>query len=165
MIKSDSINKIIPALLSAQMEFKKAKKNNSNSHFKSKFADLESVVDCIKEPLNKHSIVYSQIVTPEGVETILFHTSGEYFGGLTPVIVARPNDPQALGSAITYAKRYGLAAITGLATEDDDGESAMDRDKDKKKDVKVPYSAYKETPPVYNGAKYTAQPGMQDVGY
>lgn len=65
------------------------------------------------------------------VETILLHTSGEFISSETRVEVAKVNDPQALGSAITYARRYGLQSLVALPAEDDDGEGAMGR-KDKK---------------------------------
>ncbi len=129
MNKSESITNLAKALVVAQAEIKTAKKDSANPFFKSKYADLSEVIDSVKEPLNKNGISFLQIVTTEGVETMLLHTSGEFISGTTPVVVAKQNDPQALGSAITYAKRYGLQAITGLPTEDDDGEKAMNRAK------------------------------------
>jgi hypothetical protein len=63
------------------------------------------------------------------VETLLLHESGEWISCQTPIVCAKQNDPQAFGSAITYAKRYSLQAILGVPSEDDDGESAMERKK------------------------------------
>lgn len=127
MHKSETIGKLAAALVKSQKEIEGAKKDSNNPFFKSKYANLETVIEAVKKPLNNHGITFLQIVTLEGVETVLLHESGEFISGITPVIVAKPNDPQALGSAITYAKRYGLQAIVGLPSEDDDGESAMGR--------------------------------------
>ena len=127
MIKSESISKLAAALVLAQTELGGAKKGAANPFFKSKYADLATVIEAIKEPLNKNGISFLQVVIPEGVETLLVHSSGEYIGCVTPVVVAKANDPQALGSAITYSKRYGLQSILGIPSEDDDGEKAMNR--------------------------------------
>ena len=131
MQTSPTINKIAAALVKAQVAMTGAKKGAANPFFKSKYADLPAVVEAIKEPLNNNGITFMQVIGVNGgmvvVETVLLHESGEFISGETPVIVAKANDPQALGSAITYAKRYGLQAIAGLPTEDDDGEKAMGR--------------------------------------
>ena len=84
----------------------------------------------MKEPLNKHGISFLQAVdktNEEGlpmIDTILLHESGQYLSTRTPVFCAKPNDPQAFGSGITYSKRYALQALLGLPTEDDDGNAA-----------------------------------------
>ena len=141
MEKSESITKLMTALVKAQSDIKVAKKDSSNPFFKSKYADLSAIIDAIKEPLNKHGLVFMQIVDMIGditvVKTILAHESGEYIGGNIPVVVAKPNDPQALGSAITYAKRYGLQAIVGVpADEDDDGNAASGKGTAPKAEIK-----------------------------
>ncbi len=127
MNKSDSISKLASALVKAQAEIKHSIKDASNPFFKSKYADLTSVIDSVKPALLKQGITVLQIVTGEGVETTLLHESGEYISGATPIITAKQNDPQALGSAITYSRRYGLQAMVGLGAVDDDAESAMGR--------------------------------------
>lgn len=131
MNKSESIGALAKALVQAQAEIGAAAKRSSNPFFKSKYADLGEVIEAVKEPLNKHGIAFLQIVdeseTGAVVETTLVHESGEFISGRTPVLTAKPNDPQAMGSAITYSKRYGLQALLGLPTEDDDGEAAMSR--------------------------------------
>lgn len=147
--KSESIGKLAMALALAQNEITFAKKDSINPHLKSKYADMASVVEAVKEPLNKHKICYLQLVdTLEEktvVKTMLLHESGEYITSITPVIVPttyrkRENlqtkqleyievpDPQALGAAITYSKRYALQAICGVPSDDDDGESAKPKD-------------------------------------
>lgn len=127
MNKSESIKNLAVALIKAQLAMGSAKKDSANPFFKSKYADLAEVVSVVKEPLLKNGISFLQVVTAEGVETVLIHESGEFISGTTPVVVAKVNDPQALGSAITYARRYGLQAMLGIPAEDDDGEGAMAR--------------------------------------
>jgi hypothetical protein len=151
MEKSESITKLMTALVKAQSDIKVAKKDSSNPFFKSKYADLSAIIDAIKEPLNKHGLVFMQIVDMIGdatvVKTILAHESGEYIGGNVPVIPVKEKDketgvlkevtPQAMGSAITYAKRYGLQAIVGVpADEDDDGNAASGKGSAPKAEVK-----------------------------
>ncbi len=151
--RSETLNKLAADLLKAQIEITFAKKDSTNPHFKSKYSDLSGVIETVKGPLNRNNITFLQIVTTDGVETVLLHTSGEFISGVTPIKVVPEyqkresltqkdkygsplkeiiegtayETPQALGSAITYAKRYGLQAIVGVPSEDDDGEKAMGR--------------------------------------
>jgi hypothetical protein len=131
MNKSESIAKIAAAVLKAQKAMGAAMKDSKNPFFKSKYADLNSVIDAGMPALHDNgvSVLQAQAVV-EGnpfVETILLHESGEWMSSLTPIIVAKDNDPQALGSAISYARRYGLQSFLTLKAEDDDGEAAMGR--------------------------------------
>lgn len=127
MIKSESIAKIAAALTKAQTEMGSVKKGAANPFFKSKYADLTSVIEAVKDVLNKNDITILQPHDNSSVETILLHSSGEYIGSSTPIVCAKQNDPQALGSAISYARRYGLQSLVALPAEDDDGEKAMSR--------------------------------------
>ena len=127
MKTSESLGKISQALLKAQRQIGAVKKTAANPFFKSKFANLESVIAAVKDALNDNEIVILQPHTAEGVVTTLLHSSGEYISGLTPLVVAKERDPQALGSAISYARRYGLQSLVCLPAEDDDAESAMQR--------------------------------------
>ena len=119
---------IATALAAAQSEMGKALKQSSNPHFKSKYADLASVMDACLPALNSHGIA---VIQPSGenetgryVETTLIHcTSGEMLSCRVPLIVAK-NDMQGYGSAVTYARRYGLMSMAGIAPEDDDGNAA-----------------------------------------
>lgn len=137
MKTSESIKAIAPALLKAQKEMEGAKKDSNNPFFKSKYSDFNAVLEACKGPLNDNEISILQPhrvdVLPNGtfmvVETILLHSSGEFISGETKVEVAKANDPQALGSAQSYAKRYGLQSIVALPSEDDDGETANGRGK------------------------------------
>jgi len=128
MEKSESIIKLAPALCNFHKDVGKIKKQNTNPFFKSKYADLSSILDAIEEPLITNELVIIQL--PKGVnelETILLHSSGEFISEtytMTPV----KNDPQALGSSITYQRRYALGAILSLNIDkDDDGNDASDK--------------------------------------
>lgn len=131
MKTSDKITTIAKALLKAQKEINPAVKGAKNPFFKSSYADINSILDASKEILNNNGIIILQphVGNENGdyVETTLLHESGEYISGLTKVQVAKANDPQALGSAITYSRRYGLQSLLGMNAEDDDGEGAMGR--------------------------------------
>ena len=124
---SDSIVKIAPAFLKAQKEIGAAVKGSSNPFFHSKYADLGAVMEACKEQLNSNGIMVLQPVTGDVVETVLVHESGEWMSSETKIVSKSENDPQAQGSAITYARRYGLQSMVFIPAEDDDGESAMNR--------------------------------------
>ena len=135
MNKSESIAKLAEALSKAQGAMRNAIKDSNNPYFKSKYADLASVSDACRTELASNGLAVSQLPeTRDGqvvVTYILMHTSGEWISGelqMNPV----KSDPQGIGSAITYARRYTLAAITGVATEDDDGNAAAGNSDSKK---------------------------------
>lgn len=128
--KSESIKELATALSKAQAEIKGASKDTQNMYFKSRYADLASVWDACRDALTKNGLAVSQFPSADGpkvtVETILMHESGEWISrDLT--ITAKEDSPQAIGSAVTYARRYALAAVAGVAPEDDDGEAAEGR--------------------------------------
>lgn len=114
------------ALLLAQSEMQGPKKTAKNTHFKSTYATLEDVLDACVPVLNKHGIVLTQgmVQTDAGswtVATTLIHApSDEHKSFSIPVILGK-EDMQGLGSAITYARRYGALMACGVAPEDDDG--------------------------------------------
>ena len=116
------------ALAAAQAEMGKALKDSTNPAFKSKYADLGSVMDACMPALNKHGIAVLQPLVDDEhgryVQTVFVHgTTGETTQCRVPLIVAK-NDMQGYGSAVTYARRYGLMAMAGIAPEDDDGNAA-----------------------------------------
>ena len=119
---------IATALAKAQMEMGKALKSSSNPHFKSKYADLASVMDACMPAFNAHGIA---VISPTGedvygrfVETRFIHgESGEGLSCRVPLLVSK-NDMQGYGSAVTYGRRYGLMSLAGIAPEDDDGNAA-----------------------------------------
>lgn len=127
MHTSESIKSIAPALHKAQSEMKSALKDSTNPHFRSKYADLSSVVEAVKSALHKNGLVYVQgVEDAEGgvaIETRLIHVSGEWIAS-TLRIPASKQDAQGYGSAITYGRRYGLQAMCGVPAEDDDGNAA-----------------------------------------
>lgn len=121
---------LFAALSKAQSEIVGAKKDSVNPFFKSKYADLAACWDACREPLANHKL--SVIQLPEGgsegylkLRTILGHESGESIES----VFAMPVEPtpQGYGSALTYMRRYALAAVVGLAQVDDDAEGAMPR--------------------------------------
>lgn len=118
---------IAPALAAAQMEMGKALKSETNPHFRSKYADLASVADACMSALNRHGIAVVQpLVETElgrSVVTRFIHASGEALECPVPLILGK-QDMQGLGSAITYARRYGLMCLAGVAADDDDGNAA-----------------------------------------
>lgn len=118
---------IAAALAAAQMEMGKALKQSQNPHFRSKYADLGNVMDACLPALNKHGIAVIQPVVENEfgrqVETRFIHDSGESLTCPIPLILGK-NDMQGLGSALTYARRYGLMSLAGIAPEDDDGNAA-----------------------------------------
>jgi len=127
---SDQISNLAASLLKAQKAIGVALKNAKNPYYKSKYADLKTVIDAVKEPLNANGITFLQAVdmNSEGigvVDTILLHESGQFMSARTPIYCLKENDPQALGKGISYSKRYALQALLGLPTEDDDAEAAI----------------------------------------
>ena len=118
---------IFAALAAAQMEMGPALKDSANPAFRSKYADLASVMQACMGALNKHGICVMQPTgedeTGRYVKTILAHTTGETVECRVPLIVGK-NDMQGYGSAVTYARRYGLMSMAGIAPEDDDGNAA-----------------------------------------
>lgn len=137
MQKSESIAKLAEALSKAQGAMKNAIKDSDNPFFKSKYADLASVSDACRNELASNGLAVTQLPEMKDgklvLSYVLMHSSGEWICGeleMNPV----KNDPQGIGSAITYARRYTLAGIAGIATEDDDGNAASGKDgKDKAK--------------------------------
>lgn len=124
------------ALAKAQAEIDAAPKTESNPFFKSSYADLATVRAAIREPFGKHGLSVVQIPhTSDGavhVTTILLHSSGQFIEG---TLTLRPtkNDPQGIGSAITYGRRYSLMAFAGVAPDDDDGNAASGHTEEKSK--------------------------------
>ncbi|HHZ70631.1 MAG TPA: single-stranded DNA-binding protein [Flavobacteriales bacterium] len=127
MEKSESIKNIAVAMCKAQGEMGGAHKGANNPFFKSKYADLGSVVEAVKEPFATNGLSYVQFPINDGdrigVETILMHESGEWLSDRFTV-KATKQDAQGAGSVITYCRRYGLQAVAGIPSEDDDGHAA-----------------------------------------
>jgi hypothetical protein len=128
MLTSESIAKIMPAFIKAQGNFAKAVKSATNPHFKSKYVALDGVIDAVAGPLREQGIAIMQQTDVEDARTILvtrlIHESGEWVASRYPVHPVK-SDPQGEGSALTYARRYALMALVGIAPEDDDGNAAV----------------------------------------
>lgn len=130
MKTSESIKQIAEALVSAQKEIKFAIKDSTNPHFKSKYANINSTIDAIKPALNNNGIAFLQSLSPSDdsklhLTTRLIHSSGEWIED-TAVCPLQKQDAQAVGSAISYIRRYSLAAFLGLYSDtDDDGHATI----------------------------------------
>ena len=125
MEKSEKINNLTKSLLQFHKEIGKIAKTSTNPFFKSKYADLPSILDAINEPLQNAGLVIISIPDNEGLTTLLIHSeSGEYISA-TAIMKPVKNDPQAIGSAITYQRRYSIGSILNLNIDnDDDGNKA-----------------------------------------
>jgi len=127
--QSPTLGSLALALSKAQAQMKPAVKDKNNPFFKSKYADLSSVWDSIREPLSKNELSVIQTTNIDAergavLVTVLAHSSGEWIRSQYPINPVK-NDPQGFGSAVTYARRYSLAALVGVCTdEDDDGAAA-----------------------------------------
>lgn len=128
MTHSEQIGELAAALSAAQGEVRGATKDSENPHFRQKYADLASVWDACRDAMAKHGLAVAQF--PESgdgatvtVVTTLTHKSGQWMSGSLTMKPAKA-DPQGIGSCITYARRYALAAAVGVAPEDDDGNAA-----------------------------------------
>lgn len=128
MNTSESITKISAALLKAQKQITFAVKDSTNPAYRSKYADLSSVIEACKPALNDAGISFIQMPAPSDGDTLalttrLLHESGEWIES-TATCPLQKHDPQGYGSANTYLRRYCLAAAVGLYQDDDDGEGA-----------------------------------------
>ena len=129
-MQSEQINELAAALSKAQASITGALKDSANPFFKSKYADLASCWDACRKQLTDNGLAVIQTTDViDGVvfvKTTLAHSSGQWIVGALPV-KTKDESPQAQGSGITYARRYALAAIVGLAQIDDDAEAAQGR--------------------------------------
>lgn len=129
MSQSSDIKDLASALAKAQSQLTAAKKDATNPHFKSLYATLQSVWEAARAPLYNNGLSIAQTFeatdgTRMEITTTLIHVSGQWIAGTLSMIPQR-QDPQGIGSAITYGRRYALASILGIvAEEDDDGNAA-----------------------------------------
>lgn len=151
MNKSESISAIAKALSDFQGEMSAVPRESSNPFYKSKYAELSTIISHIQKLLKKNGLAVSQLcgegVDKVSVTTLLMHTSGEW---LSETVTMTPTkaDPQGIGSTITYARRYSLSAMLLLASdEDDDGNVASGKVEKKPEAPKVEPKKAKETAP------------------
>lgn len=126
-----ALAKLTVALQKAQSRFEPAIKAKRNNHFGSQYVDLAGVIDATKSALLAEGLTVVQTSTYEqGVmllHSVLLHVDGAQMTSSYPILPAKPNDPQSLGSAMTYARRYSMMALLGIAPEDDDGHAGSDQ--------------------------------------
>lgn len=131
MNMSTQINELVTALAKAQGRIQPAIKDKKNPHFKSSYADLSSVWDACRSALSENGLAVIQTVETHDKEPVLIttlaHSSGQWMRSEMPIITQKM-DPQGIGSALTYYRRYSLASIVGVAPEDDDAEGAQRRE-------------------------------------
>jgi hypothetical protein len=132
--KSEQINEIAQALSKAQAQMKPVAKNGRNPHLNNKYATLDDIVEALRVPFNENGLAFSQLCneSESGVvlDTILMHSSGQYIVSRMPIRSMEGNravnELQTFGIALTYTKRYALAAMAGVSSDDDsDGEKVQ----------------------------------------
>ena len=134
----ETINELTKALSKMQGELTSVPKESINPFFKSKYASLDAIWDTIRKPLSLNGLSIIQLTGSDGngifIKTMLCHSTGQFVESYLP-INAKASDPQSVGSAITYARRYALSAILGVsADDDDDAEAATHKATPKKAD-------------------------------
>jgi len=181
MLESQQINELAAALAKAQGQFKNAPKKAKNPFFGSMYADLGACMDAVRDALSANGLAVTQC--PGNVEgetlhltTKLIHSSGQWLQADQVIPIGKhynkrgeeiPINPQIIGSCITYARRYGLCAIVGLATEDDDGNAVSQQPEPKPKPARradnekaqyqITVSEVKPTREVTNNGKHFAE--------
>ena len=144
----ESKQTLIDALVKAQSEMSHAAFDQTNPHFKSKFASLKSVIDAVKPALNANGIAFVQKSVPMeagiAVETVFYGHGEELATGPVTVPVDREN-AQGFGSALTYAKRYSLAMACGVAADQDDDGNAATKNSTGRKPQSVVKTVIEET--------------------
>src|SRR5271165_1123516 len=127
MNQSEHINELVAALAKAQAKMSGATKDKINPHFKSKYSSLAAIWEACRDALTEHGLAVSQPTRMENggivLRTVLAHSSGQWIASETPVIMTK-QDPQGFGSAMTYTRRYALAALVGVASDDESDDDA-----------------------------------------
>lgn len=132
MNSSEMVNELAGALAKAQGQMEAAKKSSANPFFKSKYADLAAVIDAVRKPFSDNGLSYVQGTEIDDTDAIivvtrLMHASGQWIESRLKMKPVKA-DPQGIGSAITYARRYALQSIAGVPAEDDDGNAASQKE-------------------------------------
>ena len=122
-MKSETISELAKALSNFQGKMTAVKKDAVNPFYKSKYATLDTIWETIRKPLSESGLSIAQTMNVFGdkslLETTLYHNSGEWISG-TQLVNPIKDDPQSLGSAISYARRYSLSALLGIVADEDD---------------------------------------------
>jgi len=131
MMMSPTLGELAKALSKAQAAMNPALKDTTNPFFKSKYADLASIWQAAQKPLTDQGLCVVQQIGNDGenitMTTMLLHSSGEWIRSIVKAMPGK-KDPQSLGSTATYLRRYGLSALVGISTEDDDGNAGSRAD-------------------------------------
>ena len=125
MKTSEQISELAAALAKAQGMMENAVMNRVNPHFKSKYADLAAIFDAARKPLSANGLAIVQTIGDGVLHTRLLHTSGQWIASEHPLPMS--GRPQEIGSALTYARRYSLSALIGIAADEDDDANAANR--------------------------------------
>lgn len=170
MIRSENIDKILPAIFAVKKELEAVKKSASNPFHKSKYADLNTHLEGVEPLLEKHGCVLMQPPSTDydgknRVESIIFHVeSNQYMGGSLTIEIDKP-DPQKTLANITYYRRGIINSLLAMMTEDDDGNTASGRviqPTNKKEEVKTetkPVTVVTNAKPNFGGFK----PAKKDI--
>ena len=125
MKTSEQISELAAALAKAQGMMENAVMNRVNPHFKSKYADLAAIFDAARKPLSTNGLAIVQTIGDGVLHTRLLHTSGQWIASEHPLPMS--GKPQEIGSALTYARRYSLSALIGIAADEDDDANAAEK--------------------------------------
>jgi hypothetical protein len=125
MKTSEQISELAAALAAAQGMMENAVMNRVNPHFKSKYADLAAIFDAARKPLSANGLAIVQTIGDGVLHTRLLHTSGQWIASEHPLPMS--GRPQEIGSALTYARRYSLSALIGIAADEDDDANAAQK--------------------------------------
>lgn len=152
MNQSNELNHLATALAKAQASLSAAAKDGKNPHYKSKYATLQSIWDSAREVLAPNGLSVAQTFQQTDgakmdITTTLLHSSGQWIAG-TLSMIPQQSTPQGIGSAITYGRRYALAAMLGIVADEDDDGNAASTPATKKLEAK---EAYSPTGPMVSG--------------
>jgi len=130
MNRSDQINELFSALAKAQGEIRPASMDATNPHFRTRYATLTAIQEACRGPLSKHglSVIQSVESTDNGfsIETMLAHSSGQWISSNFKLLIGK-QDMQGLGAAVTYARRYSIAAMVGIVSDEDDDANSVSK--------------------------------------
>lgn len=168
MNKSETINELAAALAKAQGIMESAAKDTVNPFFKSRYADLAAVWEVARKPLSDNALALTQHPSTDGnivtVETALCHASGQWMASQLTML-AKDASPQAIGSCITYARRYALASVLGIASEDDDdGNSAQPKQGNRVEATPAPKASPKPGKPLTMATTTTRAAALDRLG-
>ena len=148
MRTSEQTDKLWPAIVKARQAMKGPKKDSTNPHFKSKYADLSECIEAADAAGSSHGLVTLQEPSSDSagvsVSTIIVHESGQWVQFEPLFIPASKADAQGFGSAVSYARRYSIKAAWNMADEDDDGNAAVKAGPSKKANASLVPDGYDE---------------------